>query len=145
MPLFTWLAISSYLLAFVILAAFAVIYLTRTQFMPYHRDAVARPWSDLDPRLQVLLMALIRIVGWAWLALACAGLMLLYGVFFVSSGLLQLISFQGFCLLMITPAIVVTTRVRRQTGAKPPTLTSALVALLTVVGFVFALLAGHHT
>jgi hypothetical protein len=144
MTLLAWIAVCSYLLAFLIAAAFAVAYLTRRQFMPYHQEAVARPWSEIDPRVQVLLLALMRIIGWAWLALTCAGLMLLYRVFFHPHGLLQLIGFQGFCLLAVAPTIAVTTHVRRQTGARPPTRILSVVALLTVAGFVFALLAGNH-
>ncbi|MEG1042876.1 MAG: hypothetical protein RSE94_23465 [Pseudomonas sp.] len=145
MTLLTWLALSAYLLAFLVVATFAMIYVNRARFMPYHSQAVARPWSELDPRVQLLMLAFMRIVGWAWLAATCAGLMFLYLVFFEFPGLLQLLGFQGFCLLMIAPVIVVSGHVQRQTGAKTPWLAGVLVALLTVAGFVVALLTGHHS
>lgn len=140
MTLFAWLAVSSYLLAFLIISVFAVVYLTRTQLMPYHCEAIARPWSELEPRLQVLLLALLKVIGWAWLALACAGLLLLYLVFFQNPGLALLIGFQGFCLLAAIPAVAISCYLRRKTGAATPTLSSCLVLLLTVMGFAFALL-----
>jgi len=40
MDLFAWLAFGCYLLAFVIVALFAAAYLRRSDFMPYHGQAV---------------------------------------------------------------------------------------------------------
>ena len=82
MDLFAWLAFGCYLLAFFIVSLFAAAYLKRSDFMPYHGQAVGVPWAEIEPRMQVLLMALIRVVGAGWIALAGAGVMLACLIFF---------------------------------------------------------------
>lgn len=66
--------VASYGTALLIIAVFALTYATRSQFMPYHAAAIERPWHTLDAPLQLLLLALVRLVGWGWLAIASAGL-----------------------------------------------------------------------
>ena len=104
MDLSAWLAFGCYLLAFFIVCLFAAAYLKRSDFMPYHGQAVDRPWAQIDPRMQVLLMALIRVVGAAWIALAGAGVMLAWLIFFGGHfALPQLLAFQLFCLVATLP------------------------------------------
>jgi hypothetical protein len=43
--------------------AFGFIYLTRSEFMPYHREALGQNWDQLDKRLQTLIIALMRAIG----------------------------------------------------------------------------------
>ena len=63
MDLFAWLAFGCYLLTFFIVSLFAAAYLKRSDFMPYHGQAVGLPWKEVEPRMQLLLIALIRVVG----------------------------------------------------------------------------------
>ena len=42
-----------------------LIYLFRSEFMPYHAVAVGRSWSEVDSEIQILLLALIRALGGA--------------------------------------------------------------------------------
>jgi hypothetical protein len=42
---------------------FALIYLTRNQFMPYHAEALSLSWSELAEEMQVLILALMRAAG----------------------------------------------------------------------------------
>lgn len=39
-----------YALAALLSLVFGAIYLVRSQFMPYHEEAVGIPWQQLDPR-----------------------------------------------------------------------------------------------
>ncbi len=57
MDLFAWLAFGCYLLAFFIVSLFAAAYLKRSDFMPYHAQAVGMSWAEIEPRMQMLLMA----------------------------------------------------------------------------------------
>jgi hypothetical protein len=144
MDLFSWLALISYTLAFLIIVAFSAAYLTRSDFMPYHSVAVSRAWSEVEPRMQVLLLALMKVTGWAWLATAMAGFLLLHLLFTQKGGIGQLIVFQLFCLIAVTPPIVVAFYVRKKTLAATPLLSGFIVLLLTVLGFLFALLSDQY-
>ncbi|KQN54685.1 hypothetical protein ASE98_17160 [Pseudomonas sp. Leaf48] len=146
MNIFSWLALASYAVAFLIVAAFSLAYLRRSDFMPYHSIAVARPWSEVEPRMQLLLLALIKVTGWAWLALTIAGFLLLYLMFshngqFERLELEQLFVFQLFCLVAAIPPIAVAIDVRRKTRAPTPIRSGSLVVLLMLLGFSFALLS----
>ena len=137
----TWLYLASYGTAFVIIAIVALIYATRTQFMPYHADVIERPWHTLDSSLQLLLLALIRLVGWGWLAIACAGLVMLHQLVVLHLPLQLLVLLQAYCLLAVTPVIAVISEVRRRTNASPPVTPGWLSLMLTWLGFLFGLLA----
>ncbi len=142
MDLFAWLAFGCYLLTFFIVSLFAAAYLKRSDFMPYHGLAVGLPWKEVEPRMQLLLMALIRVVGAGWIALAGAGVMLAWLIFFGGHfALPQLLAFQLFCLFATVPPVLVASGVRRRTGARTPVPAGVAVVLLSVIGFVLALLA----
>jgi hypothetical protein len=145
MNLFFWLALVSYASAFLIIIFFSIAYLSRSDFMPYHGIAVARPWSEVEPRMQVLLLALIKVTGWAWLAVATAGFLLLYLLFWQNGGLEHLIVFQLYCLIAVTPPIAVAFYVRQKTQAPTPIRSGTLVVILTLLGFTFALLSAQFT
>ncbi|EPN6725651.1 hypothetical protein N5D79_05485 [Pseudomonas sp. GD03817] len=135
------LHLASYGTALLIIAAFALIYATRSQIMPYHAAAIERPWHTLDARLQLLLLALVRLVGWGWLAIACAGLLLLHQVVVLRVPLQLLVLLQGYCLLAITPIIAVAGQVKRRSNGSPPVMASWLAMMLCWLGFLFGLLA----
>jgi hypothetical protein len=142
MDMYYWLALVSYALAFMIIVAFSVVYLKRSDFLPYHGVAIARSWDMVDSRMQLLIMALIKVAGWAWLAVACAGFMLLYLLFSRSTAIALLVIV--FCLIAVTPPIVVAIHVHRKTDAPTPIRSGALAMCLTLSGFTFALLSGHY-
>jgi hypothetical protein len=62
------IAIICYGLATLVAFVFCAIYLTRSEFMPYHGDAVELPWSEVDSKHQILILALMRASGGGWLA-----------------------------------------------------------------------------
>ena len=71
------LALACHGLAALLLVAFGAAYLARSEFMPYHRDAIGLEWGDLHARVQALLLALMRGVGGGFLASGLAMLLLL--------------------------------------------------------------------
>lgn len=144
MNLFSWLALVSYSLAFLIVLAFSFAYLRRSDFMPYHGIAMGRRWSEVEPRTQLLLLALIKVTGAAWLALALAGFFLLYCLFSGDGRFVQLIVFQLFCLIALSPAVAVATYVRKKTNAPTPVRSSVLLVILSLLGFTFAVLSGRY-
>nr|WP_314874062.1 hypothetical protein [uncultured Pseudomonas sp.] len=89
----------------------------------------------------MLLLALIRSVGWAWLAIACAGLMMLYQVFVLRVPLQLLVLLQAYCLLAITPTIAVANHVKRHSNGSPAITVSWVAMMPCWLGFLFGLLA----
>lgn len=144
MDMYYWLALVSYALAFMIIVAFSVVYLKRSDFLPYHGIAIARPWDEVDSRMQLLIMALIKVAGWAWLAVAFAGFVLLYLLFSRNAEFSLLIIFQVFCLIAVTPPIAVAIHIHKKTDAPTPIRSGTLVVFLTLLGFTFALLSDHY-
>lgn len=138
------LSIASYLLAFAIVTVFALAYLSRSEFMPYHRIATGRSWAQIEPGVQLLILALIRVVGAAWLAAALAGFLLTYQLLYRPGTLLGLVCFQIFCLLATVPPVVIAAHVRRRTGAPTPIRSGLGVIGLSVLGFVLALASGRY-
>lgn len=133
--------VASYGTALLIIAVLALTYATRSQFMPYHAAAIERPWHTLDAPLQLLLLALVRLVGWGWLAIASAGLVMLYQLFILRLPLELLLLLQGYCLLAITPVIAVSSQVKRHSNGSPPVMASWVTMMLCWLGFLFGLLA----
>lgn len=144
MNLFSWLALTSYLMAFAIVLVFAIAYLKRSEFMPYHRIAVGQSWDEVDSRMQVLLLALIRIAGSAWLALVLASVFLLHLLFSDVRAWWEWLAFQVFCLIAVIPPVAVAAYVRRRTAAPTPVRIGSVAVVLCLLGFVFAVLSGRY-
>lgn len=66
------IAMAGYIMSAIPLAIFGAIYITRSEFMPYHAAAVGQSWAEVAPAFKVLLLASMRTVGGAFLALAVA-------------------------------------------------------------------------
>ena len=132
-------AFASYALAALLFTVFGVIYLARFQFMPYHQEALGKPWQKLDPRLQALLIGLMRTAGGGLLA---AG---------VSIAILLLIPFRAgetwarytipvIGLVAGLPSLYATILIRSRTQAHTPVVPSAIGVGLLVIGFILSLI-----
>lgn len=55
-----------------------LLYLLSPEFMPYHATAIGQNWDSVEPGLQVLLLALLRVAGGGFLSLAIVITVLLY-------------------------------------------------------------------
>ena len=63
MPLRLKIAFSLNILVSIALIASGLRYLLSSQIMPYHLQVIGRSWNDLDPRLQMMLLGLLRLGG----------------------------------------------------------------------------------
>ncbi|MFP4445174.1 MAG: hypothetical protein ACLFPD_02875 [Desulfosudaceae bacterium] len=70
-----------YLAALIGLAVSGGIYLFRSSFMPYHSVAVGLPWAEVPAPFQLLILALMKVIGAAWLVIVLAAVSLLLGPF----------------------------------------------------------------
>ena len=94
--------ISFYLYQLIIIAFFLLgfIYISRSEFMPYHSIALGLSWHQLDPALQVLILAGIRGVGGIMVSIATA-LMFILHIPFKAQQLWAKIVIPFVCLLTI--------------------------------------------
>ena len=113
---------------------FGVIYLTRSQFMPYHSLALGKPWSEVEPNTQTLILALMRVAGGSFVATGIAIIVLLcipfqarekwaiYSVFFI-------------CFCSSFGSAYATYSVQKNTPGNPPFKLSLGAILLSLLGF----------
>jgi hypothetical protein len=117
---------------------FGASYLVRSRVMPYHEEALGKTWRELDPRLQALLLGLMRAAGGGQLA---GGL---------SLAILLLIPFRAgdtwseyaapvVGLATVLPSLYATVFVRSRTQAHTPVLIAGAGVGLIAIGFVLSL------
>lgn len=141
MSAWAWAGAGCYVAAFAIVLAFALAYLTRRRFMPYHRAAADQSWDSLSPRLRLLLLALMRALGAAWLACVAGGALLLNEWVLTRPGFAALALLQAYCLLAFGPQIAIAAGLRRATGARTPVAAAAAALVLSLLGFALCALA----
>jgi len=117
---------------------FAFMYLFRGEFMPYHSVAVGRSWAEVDPAMQVLVLALMRVSGGGWLALSFALIffsILTYRRNNIKLDLAGLII--GWSILI--PTLYATLYIRSHSPADPPWIAAALAIAVLGIGFILAI------
>lgn len=95
------------------------------------------PWSEVDPRTQTLILALMRVAGGGWLA-AGASLALLLIFPFLGGELWSLYALPGIGLLIALPSLYATILVRARTGAHAPVAAGVIGVALLVASFVLS-------
>jgi hypothetical protein len=130
----TKLAIGCYGAAYLLFAAFAVIYLLRPQFMPYHAVAVGMPWEEVGRPFQVLILGLMRVVGGGLLAAAFAGALLLIWPFRQGASWARW-AIPAHGLIVACSSLWGTLYVQLNTPARSPWLAAVISIVLLVVGW----------
>jgi sterol desaturase/sphingolipid hydroxylase (fatty acid hydroxylase superfamily) len=106
-----------------ILLIFSFVYLTKSQFMPYHGIALDKDWRDLNPSLQTLIIGFMRAVGGGLLAGAVTILFLQYQF--------NKMPQQWIALAILTCGSIVKTK----TKGKPPIIVTIVAFVLLIVGY----------
>ena len=116
--------------AAVILLFMGILYLTKSSFMSYHGIALSRSWDEIDPKVRILILALMRGIGGGLIAASVAIIFLQYK--FTTSKLrwipvlIMLIGLILFCTILYAMLIV-----KFNTPGNPPlALTGAGMALM---------------
>lgn len=130
-----------YIMSLTLVLTFSLLYIFRSSFMPYHREAVQRQWHEIDTRMQKLLLALMKALGIAWLSWFLFGIYILIILLSRPLILWQLATFQILYLLSAIAPVFVAIRLRLQTGAKTPVVGGVTAAVLSVLGFICLLLS----
>jgi len=132
-------AFTCYALAALISMAFGVNYLFRSQFMPYHREAVGRPWQKLDRRMQTLLIGLMRVAAGGMLAEGLSMLILLAIPFRAGESWAQY-AVPVIGLVGALPTLYATILIRSRTQAHTPVLACSAGIALVAAGFILRLI-----
>jgi hypothetical protein len=128
-------AFACYALGAIISIAFGVNYLLRSEFMPYHREAVGLDWQQLDPRMQALLTGLMRVAAGGMLAEGLSMLIMLQ-IPFRAGEIWAQYAIPTIGLVGALPTLYATLLIRRRTGAHTPVLAGAAGIALVVAGFI---------
>jgi len=119
-------------------AALAVIYLVRPKFMPYHEEAVGLSWQQLDQRMQVLLLSLMRAVAGGMLG-GCVSIAFLLIIPFRAGASWAYYAIPLIGLVTGLPSLYGMVLVRSRTKAHTPIAVSAACIGLIVIGIIFSL------
>jgi hypothetical protein len=105
--------------------------------MPYHQEALGVPWQQLDPRLQALLLGLMRTAGGGLLASAGAIAVMVFVPLRAGEAWARY-SIPIVGIAAAVPALYATILVRNRTGAHTPVLAAAVGVLMIVLGFILS-------
>jgi hypothetical protein len=117
----------------VLALAFALRYLRTREFMPYHAAVLGKPWSALEPRLQAIILGMLKVAGGGLLGFGCTLLWLLLplqrGETWAAWAALTI------SLAVATPILYVVLWLRRVSpGASTPVVPTVAVVVLAVAG-----------
>ena len=129
-----------YSLVAVLGLVFALMYLTRSEFMPYHSAAVGLAWDEVDERFRILIIAVLRVAGGGYLTASTATIFFLL-IPFRNGELWANWALLAVGLASLVPSLAATLLVKFKTPASPPWIAATCGLVLLVAGFVLALLA----
>ena len=72
-----FLSLCAFGLAGLLALAFGVRYLVTREFMPYHATVLGKSWAALEPRLQAIILGILKVAGGGLLGYGCTLLWLL--------------------------------------------------------------------
>jgi hypothetical protein len=117
---------------------FGMAYFFSNEFMPYHRDAVQLDWEDVNKNTQVLILALMKIVGIASISVCILSTYLLLNLFKYDDGAIYILPLSLLNVSIVT--FWVMSKVNKETGAKPPRKIVVISSILCISGFCFSLM-----
>lgn len=118
---------------------FGIVYLTRTQFMPYHSLALEKQWTEVESNTQTLILALMRVAGSGFVVTGITILVLLCIPFQARE---QWAVYSIFAIASCTSfsSGYATFLVNKRTPGNPPLKLSYVTVVLTLAGFVCSIL-----
>jgi hypothetical protein len=118
---------------------FGLIYLAKNQFMTYHAEALGLSWSELEEKIQVLILALMRAAGGGFLATGLAISVLLI-IPFRAGDRWSIYTIPAVSLCTSIGTLYATLLVKTKTPGKPPVAFSFLALALTMIGFILSII-----
>lgn len=132
------ISFSCYSITAIVSIIFGIIYLTRSEFMPYHAVALEREWTELDIKTQTLILALMRVAGGGFLATGMAVILLIYlYIKTTEEWIIYIIPTIGFVTSL--SSLYATLLVKNRTAGLPPVNLTLLSIGLMLTGFILSL------
>ncbi|MCJ8280438.1 MAG: hypothetical protein MJK14_11180 [Rivularia sp. ALOHA_DT_140] len=132
------ISFSCYLIAAIVSIVFGVIYLIRSEFMPYHAVALEKQWIELDIKIQTLILALMRVAGGGFLATGIVVILLMV-LFFRTNEQWIIFVIPTIGLITSLSSFYATTLVKNRTPASPPVNLTLISIGLILTGFILSL------
>ena len=133
------ISLLSYSLIAVVSIVFGLIYLIRPQFMPYHGVALAKSWSEVEPNIQTLILALMRVSGGGFVATGIT-IIILLAIPFQAEEQWAIYAIPLISLCNSLGSFYATSLVKTRTPANPPVKLSLISIFLTIIGFIFSVI-----
>ena len=120
-------------LAGLLALAFGLRYLTMREFVPYHATVLGKPWAALEPRLQAIIIGMLKVAGSGMLSCGLAQLWLLLPLqrgesWAVWASITVIVAATG-------PILYVVLSLRRVSpGARTPVIPTVVAMALVAVG-----------
>lgn len=130
-----------YVLSLLFVLVFSFFYIGKSKFMPYHEQVVGVPWEAIDVKMRCLILALMRVAGYAWLSWFFSIIIFYFFILNSSYSFLKLILFQLSFSMSLIPPVVVAANLKLKTGADTPVLIGSVIFILSLLGFFFTLLS----
>jgi hypothetical protein len=127
------LAIGVYALNIAALLFFGLLYASRSEFMPYHSEAVKLPWTSVPAGTRTLLVSLINGVGFCTCGFASAMALLLI-IPFRRNDLWAVLALPVLLLIVQAGLVRIARRVASETGAHTPWKAPVAGICLTLLG-----------
>lgn len=132
------LGLGAFGLAALLALTFGARYVFTREFMPYHATVLGKPWGSLEPRLQFIILGMLKVAGGGLLGFGVALLWLLLplqrGEAWAAWAALTV------SLAVVAPTLYVVIWLRRvESTARTPLVPSLLVLALVVTGTVASL------
>ncbi|AFY58907.1 hypothetical protein Riv7116_6580 [Rivularia sp. PCC 7116] len=129
-----------YLITAIASIIFGIIYLTRSEFMPYHAAALEKEWMQLNIKTQTLILALMRVAGGGFLATGMVVIFLIYlYIKTTEEWIIFIIPTIGF--VTSFSSLYATLIVKNRTPGLPPVNLTLLSICLMLTGFILSLAA----
>jgi len=132
-----------YLLTVPILLVYGFMYLFKLQFMPYHSSAIGLSWEQVPQGFQVVILALMRVVGGSFLALAIA-LLIILNIPFRNGYRWAYYTIPIMGLLCAGASLYATLFVKIQTNANTPWLAAGIPVTIFIIGLIITLKYGKE-
>jgi ABC-type polysaccharide/polyol phosphate export permease len=132
------LSVAAFGLAALLALAFGARYVFAREFMHYHATVLGRPWASLEPRLQFIILGMLKVAGGGLLGY---GLALLWLLLPLQQGEAWAVwAALTVSLVVLVPILYVVVWLRRiESTANTPLLPSLVVLALVLAGTVASL------
>lgn len=127
-----------YFIVGVVSAIMAVKNFSSDKFLPFQENAANRPWDEIDPSLQIVILALLRIAGLGFLIVAI--LLLAFPIInYLMPNTFYTFAIPVIALLFCTGLFIVNYSLYKKTNANTPWRGSVYAMIAIIGGMIISL------